>query len=111
MVWDAKNSSKNIESLAIAPWLWLLTYRVPDANVVLVGNKWDLVVSNHSGESEVESQSRAWLGSFVDGESVRISTPRAFIGSRGQSCELCAACPCYPGTSVRWGERLALRQA
>ncbi|CAN0405987.1 unnamed protein product, partial [Ectocarpus sp. 8 AP-2014] len=34
----------NLEDLAIAPWLRYLTFRVPDANVILVGNKWDRVV-------------------------------------------------------------------
>eukprot|EP00903_Cladosiphon_okamuranus_P009177 g8765.t1 len=65
LVWDTKNSIKNMESLAIAPWLRHLTFRVPDANVVLVGNKWDLVASSHSVASEIESQSRAWLDAWM----------------------------------------------
>ncbi|CAN0552218.1 unnamed protein product, partial [Laminaria digitata] len=47
LVWDAAEASKmddlDLEDLAIAPWLRHLTFRVPDANVVLVGNKRDRV--------------------------------------------------------------------
>ena len=95
LVWDAKNSSKNIESLAIAPWLRHLTFRVPDANVVLVGNKWDLVVSNHSVESEVESQSRAWLGSWT--EKACGHQPRGLSLEDGVSLVSCAP----PGLAAR----------
>ena len=65
MVWDAENAL-NLESLAIAPWLRHLTFRVPDANVVLVGNKWDLVASKHNVAPEVERQSSTWLASWIE---------------------------------------------
>lgn len=98
LVWDAKNSLKNLESLAIAPWLRHLTFRVPDANVVLVGNKWDLVQSNHSVASEVDSLSREWLGSWIkkahghqprelsleDGVSL-VSCARSILAARARS--------------------------
>eukprot|EP00903_Cladosiphon_okamuranus_P006504 g6358.t1 len=65
MVWDDENASFNLESLSIAPWLRNLTFRVPDANVVLVGNKWDLVGSGDKVDSEVERQSHDWLASWT----------------------------------------------
>lgn len=75
LVFDAEKGSKmewgtetpsNLETLAVAPWLRHLTFRVPGANVVLVGNKWDLVASKHSLASEVEHQSRSWLDSWIE---------------------------------------------
>lgn len=80
LVWDAEEASQKVwaaqqaseasevngshlEDLAIAPWLRNLTFRVPDANVVLVGNKWDGVAEakEDSLESQVEDESRQWL--------------------------------------------------
>eukprot|EP00752_Nemacystus_decipiens_P008486 g7583.t1 len=103
MVWEAENAS-NLESLAIAPWLRHLTFRVPDANVVLVGNKWDLVRSRHNVASEVERQSREWLASWTekahgrqphgllleDGVSLVSCAPPApaFGGGRGWPCDM-----------------------
>lgn len=71
LVWDAEKASKmgnlNLEDLAIAPWLRYMTFRVPDANVVLVGNKWDRVVrANHTVAVDVERQSRAWLTAWTE---------------------------------------------
>lgn len=66
MVWDDENASFNLESLAIAPWLRHLTFRVPDASVVLVGNKWDLVGSEDNVASVVEGQSHEWLASWTE---------------------------------------------
>ncbi|CAN0131334.1 unnamed protein product [Pylaiella littoralis] len=71
LVWDAAKASKmddlDLEDLAIAPWLRYLTFRVPDANVILVGNKWDRVVKAKQEVSvEVEDQSRQWLSSWTE---------------------------------------------
>lgn len=63
-------------------------FRVPDANVVLVGNKRDLVASNHSVASEVESQSRAWLGSWIEKSHGR--QPRRLSMEDGVSLVSCA---------------------
>ncbi|CAN0357848.1 unnamed protein product, partial [Ectocarpus fasciculatus] len=71
LVWDAADASEmdglNLEGLAIAPWLRYLTFRVPDANVVLVGNKWDRVVSaRRAVADDVEGESRQWLKSWME---------------------------------------------
>lgn len=56
----------NLEDLSISPWLRYLTFRVPDANVVLVGNKWDRVVKvKHRIADDVERQSRKWLTEWI----------------------------------------------
>lgn len=57
----------DLEDLAIAPWLRHLTFRVPDANVVLVGNKWDRVdKAKQEVAVDVEVKSRAWLSSWTE---------------------------------------------
>lgn len=71
LVWDAEKAGKmadlDLESLAIAPWLRYLTFRVPDANMVLVGNKSDLVVRDrHAVAADVEGQSLQWLKSWTE---------------------------------------------
>ncbi len=89
MVWDDENASFNLESLAIAPWLRHLTFRVQDANVVLVGNKWDRVGSNDNVASEVEGQSRDWLASWT--EKARGYQPIGLSVEDGVSLVSCAA--------------------
>ncbi|CAM9136686.1 unnamed protein product, partial [Ectocarpus sp. 4 AP-2014] len=71
LVWDAAKASEmdglNLEDLAIAPWLRYLTFRVPDANVVLVGNKWDRVVrARRTVAYDAERESRRWLKSWME---------------------------------------------
>ncbi|CAM9235451.1 unnamed protein product [Ectocarpus sp. 12 AP-2014] len=71
LVWDAAKASEmdglNLEDLAIAPWLRYLTFRVPDANVVLVGNKWDRVAkARRTVADDVERESRQWLKSWIE---------------------------------------------
>ncbi|CAM9667225.1 unnamed protein product [Ectocarpus sp. 8 AP-2014] len=71
LVWDAAKASEmdglNLEDLAIAPWLRYLTFRVPDANVILVGNKWDRVVrARRTVADDVERESRRWLKSWME---------------------------------------------
>ncbi|CAM9712032.1 unnamed protein product, partial [Ectocarpus sp. 8 AP-2014] len=71
LVWDAAKASEtaglHLEDLAIAPWLRYLTFRVPDANVVLVGNKWDRVVrARGTVAGGVERESRQWLKSWLE---------------------------------------------
>lgn len=74
LVWDAKEARKigalnveNLEDLAIAPWLRYLTFRVPDATVVLVGNKCDSFTEDEGGlASDVERQSRVWLAKWTE---------------------------------------------
>eukprot|EP00752_Nemacystus_decipiens_P016125 g14419.t2 len=71
LAWDAAKASKmdalDLEELAIAPWLRYLTFRVPDANVLLVGNKWDEVVkSKEQVEVDVETQSGRWLSAWEE---------------------------------------------
>ncbi|CAM9497291.1 unnamed protein product [Ectocarpus sp. 4 AP-2014] len=71
LVWDAAKASEvdglNLEDLAIAPWLRYSTFRVPDANVVLVGNKWDRVVrARRTVADDVERESRRWLKSWME---------------------------------------------
>ncbi|CAN0565264.1 unnamed protein product, partial [Ectocarpus sp. 12 AP-2014] len=57
----------NLEDLAIAPWLRYLTFRVPDANVILVGNKWDGVErSRRTVADDVKRESRRWLKSWME---------------------------------------------
>ncbi|CAM9992334.1 unnamed protein product, partial [Ectocarpus fasciculatus] len=64
LVWDAAKASEmkdlNLEDLAIAPWLRHLTFRVPNANVILVGNKCDRVVRTRrtAVAVDVEHESR-----------------------------------------------------
>ncbi|CAN0530707.1 unnamed protein product, partial [Ectocarpus sp. 8 AP-2014] len=71
LVWDAAKASEmdglNLEDLAIAPWLRYLTFRVPDANVILVGNKWDRVVrARRTVADDVERESRRWLKAWME---------------------------------------------
>lgn len=71
LVWDAAKASEmddlDLESLAIAPWLRYLTFRVPDANVVFVGNKWDRVARDrHTVAADVERCSRRWLKAWIE---------------------------------------------
>ncbi|CAM9762657.1 unnamed protein product [Ectocarpus fasciculatus] len=71
LVWDASKASEmdglNLEDLAIAPWLRYLTFRVPGANVVLVGNKWDRVAKTRRAVADdVERESRQWLKSWME---------------------------------------------
>lgn len=71
LVWDAAKASKmdrlDLESLAITPWLGYLTFRVPDANVVLVGNKWDRVARvNHAVAADVDHQSHQSLAAWIE---------------------------------------------
>lgn len=57
----------DLEELAIAPWLRYLAFRVPDANVVLVGNKWDDVTKAKQHVAvDVEDQSRQWLSFWTE---------------------------------------------
>ncbi|CAB1118449.1 unnamed protein product [Ectocarpus sp. CCAP 1310/34] len=66
LVWDTAKASEmnglNLEDLAIAPRLRCLTFRVPDANMVLVGNKLDRVAkARRTVADDLESESRQWL--------------------------------------------------
>lgn len=79
----------SLESLAIAPWLRYLTFRVPDANVVLVGNKWDRVArARHTVAGDVEHHSRQWLTSWV--EKARGRQPHGLSLEDGVSLTSCA---------------------
>ncbi|CAM9963869.1 unnamed protein product [Ectocarpus sp. 12 AP-2014] len=71
LVWDAAKASEmdglNLEDLAIAPWLRYLTFRVPDANVILVGSKWDGVeMARRTVADDAERESRGWLKSWME---------------------------------------------
>lgn len=66
LVWDAEKASQmdelRLEDLAIAPWLRQMTFRVPNASVVLVANKWDRVAEGSQHVAvDVERKSREWL--------------------------------------------------
>ncbi|CAM9558113.1 unnamed protein product, partial [Hapterophycus canaliculatus] len=98
MEWGAENAS-NLESLAIAPWLRHLTFRVPSANVVLVGNKSDLVANKDEVASEVQRQSQEWLASWK--ESVPGHEPRGVSLEGGVSLVSCAPSGCFALPSRR----------
>ncbi|CAM9802047.1 unnamed protein product, partial [Sphacelaria rigidula] len=93
LVWDAEKACQmnelDLEDLGIAPWLRYLTFRVPDADVVLVGNKWDRVEKAKRGVVlDVEHESREILGSWrarADGY-----RPGRLTLEEGVSCVSCA---------------------
>ncbi|CAM9610550.1 unnamed protein product [Ectocarpus sp. 6 AP-2014] len=95
LVWDAAKASEmeglNLEDLAIAPWLRHLTFRVPDASVILVGNKCDRVVRTRrtAVAVDVEHESRQWLESWI--EISRGHQPRGISLEDGVSLVSCAA--------------------
>ncbi|CAM9138099.1 unnamed protein product [Ectocarpus sp. 12 AP-2014] len=95
LVWDAAKASEmkglNLEDLAIAPWLRYLTFRVPEANVILVGNKCDRVVRTRrtAVAVDVEHESRQWLESWI--EIAHGHQPRGISLEDGVSLVSCAA--------------------
>ncbi|CAB1102707.1 unnamed protein product [Ectocarpus sp. CCAP 1310/34] len=95
LVWDAAKASEmeglNLEDLGIAPWLRYLTFRVPDASVILVGNKCDHVVRTRRTvvAADVEHESRQWLESLI--EIARGHQPRGISLEDGVSLVSCAA--------------------
>ncbi|CAM9700998.1 unnamed protein product [Ectocarpus sp. 13 AM-2016] len=95
LVWDATKASTmkdlKLEDLAIAPWLRYLTFRVPEANVILVGNKCDRVVriTRTAVAADVEHESRQWLESWID--IVYGHQPRGISVEDGVSFASCAA--------------------
>ncbi|CAN0125674.1 unnamed protein product, partial [Ectocarpus sp. 12 AP-2014] len=116
LVWDAAKASEmddlNLEDLAIAPWLRYLTFRVPGANVVLVGNKWDRVVrARRTVADDVERESRRWLQSWMakahghephgisleDGVSL-VSCAKPGLGAWAPACGEGAGWPCDKST-------------
>lgn len=95
----------NLEDLAIAPWLRQMTFRVPDANVVLVGNKWDLVAeANLHVEVDVERESRKWLTAWI--ESAHGHQPPQLSLEAGVSLVSCA-----PSGGAGWAPSFGGRKA
>ncbi|CAM9927172.1 unnamed protein product [Laminaria digitata] len=95
LVWDAEQASKtddlDLEDLVIAPWLRYMTFRVPDANVVLVGNKWDRVErAKHTVASDVETRSRECLAAWIKIKKARGHQPHALTLEAGVSLVSCA---------------------
>ncbi|CAM9384894.1 unnamed protein product, partial [Sphacelaria rigidula] len=92
LVWDAERASMidglNLEDLGIAPWLRNLTFRVPDANLILVGNKWDRVErAEDRVAGKVEDRSRKWLTNWI--ESARGHQPHRLSLEDGVSLVSC----------------------
>ncbi|CAB1102577.1 unnamed protein product [Ectocarpus sp. CCAP 1310/34] len=109
LVWDAEKASQmdelNLEDLAIAPWLRQMTFRVPDANVVLVGNKWDLVAeANLHVADDVERKSREWLTAWI--ESAHRHQPPQLSLEAGVSLVSCA-----PSGRAGWAPSFGGRKA
>ncbi|CAN0271655.1 unnamed protein product [Ectocarpus sp. 12 AP-2014] len=95
LVWDAAKASEmeglDLEDLAIAPWLRYLTFRVPDASVILVGNKCDRVgrTRRTAVAVDVEHESRQRLESWI--EIAHGHEPRGISLEDGVSLVSCAA--------------------
>ncbi|CAM9992582.1 unnamed protein product [Scytosiphon promiscuus] len=109
LVWDAEKASQmdelNLEDLGIAPWLRQMTFRVPGANLVLVGNKWDRVTeANHHVAVGVERQSHQWLTAWV--ESAHGHQPPQLTLEAGVSRVSCA-----PSGRDGWAPSFGARKA
>ncbi|CAM9361370.1 unnamed protein product, partial [Sphacelaria rigidula] len=89
LVFDAGKASTiniDLEDLGIASWLRHLSFRVPDASVVLVGNKWDRV-EGFGAACNVKDRSRDWLNAWK--EKSRGLQPHELSLEYGVSCVSC----------------------
>ena len=68
LVWNMEekaNDKGDLGRLDITKWLKSLSFHVPDANVILVGNKYDTVQDGHGMSERVERWSREWLDGWA----------------------------------------------